>query len=141
MVALEQNPMLDDAMVNDLFARSGAEHISRPFADVLARSLGFIGAFDDGTLVGFVNVATDGGAHAFLLDPTVDPAYRRQGLGRRLVCAAIDLARAANCEWIHVDFGPQLAPFYAACGFVPTQAGVISLVASPEERGTRTPAL
>jgi ribosomal protein S18 acetylase RimI-like enzyme len=98
MVSFEKNPMLDDAMLNELFARSWSEHRSRPFADVLARSLGFIGAFDDGRLVAFVNVATDGGAHAFLLDPTVDPAYRRQGLGCRLVCAAIDFARAANCE-------------------------------------------
>ena len=139
MVSLEKNPMLDDAMLNDLFARSWAEHTSRPFADVLARSLGFIGAFDDGRLIGFVNVATDGGAHAFLLDPTVDPAYRRQGLGRRIVRAAIDLARAANCEWVHVDFEPQLAPFYAACDFVPTEAGMISLVASANERGTSRP--
>ncbi len=93
----------------------------------MARSLGFIGAFDDARLVGFVNVATDGGAHAFLLDPTVDPAYRRQGLGRRLVCAATDLARSARCQWIHVDFESELAPFYAACGFAPkTSAGLIS---------------
>jgi predicted N-acetyltransferase YhbS len=139
MVSLEQNPMLDDAMLNDLFARSWAEHMSRPFADVLARSLGFIGAFDADRLVGFVNVATDGGVHAFLLDPTVDPAYRKQGIGGRMVRAAIDLARAAGCEWIHVDFEPYLAPFYAACGFVPTQAGVISLVASSNERGTSPP--
>jgi|GEM_PF-3953377 len=53
--------MLEDATLNELFARSWPGHISRPFAGVLARSLGFIGAFDSGQLVGFVNVATDGG--------------------------------------------------------------------------------
>jgi len=61
MVSFEKNPMADDAKLNELFARSWPGHISRPFAGVLARSLGFIGAFDRGQLVGFVNVGTDGG--------------------------------------------------------------------------------
>jgi GNAT superfamily N-acetyltransferase len=128
MISLTTNPALDDATLNALFARSWPNHVPRSYTKVLARSLGFIGAFDGARLVGFVNVATDGGAHAFLLDPTVDPAYRRQGLGRRLVRAATDLARSEGCQWIHVDFDSQLAPFYAACGFVPTAAGLISLV-------------
>jgi hypothetical protein len=40
---------------------------------VLQHSLTWITASSDGVLVGFVNVATDGGAHAFLLDTTVHP--------------------------------------------------------------------
>jgi hypothetical protein len=37
-------------------------------------------------------------------------------------------ARAAGCEWLHVDFDPHLRSFYfAACGFMPTDAGVIRL--------------
>ncbi len=127
MVSLVVNPDLDDATLNALFVRSRREHAPRSFVDVLARSLGFVGAFDGAQLVGFVNVATDGGAHAFLLDPTVDPKYRRRGLGTRLVHAAIDLATLARCEWIHVDFEPYLIPFYDACGFARTHAGLISL--------------
>ncbi len=37
-------------------------------------------------------------------------------------------AKAAGCEWLHVDFEPELAPFYFdACGFRPTDAGLIHL--------------
>ncbi len=32
--------------------------------------------------------------------------------------------RRAGCEWLHVDFDDDLAPFYLqACGFQPTPAG------------------
>jgi GNAT superfamily N-acetyltransferase len=74
-----------------------------------------------------VNVATDGGQHAFLLDPTVDAAYRRQGIGTELVRQAASLARASGCEWLHVDYEPPLIPFYRGCGFRDSVAGVMRL--------------
>jgi hypothetical protein len=37
-------------------------------------------------------------------------------------------ARAAGCEYLHVDFEDHLRPFYYdACGFTPTNAGLIAL--------------
>jgi hypothetical protein len=37
-------------------------------------------------------------------------------------------ANAAGCEWLHVDFERDLAPFYFdACGFRSTDAGLIHL--------------
>ncbi|TDC74765.1 GNAT family N-acetyltransferase, partial [Streptomyces hainanensis] len=42
----------------------------------------------DGRLVGFVNVAWDGGAHAFLLDTVVASDHRRLGIAARLVAVA-----------------------------------------------------
>jgi predicted N-acetyltransferase YhbS len=72
-------------------------------------------------------VAWDGGAHAFLLDPTVVPDRRRQGLGSALVRAAIAAASRAGAEWLHVDYVPALAPFYASVGFAPSHAGVLRL--------------
>ena len=91
-------------------------------------SLGWVCARRADTLVGFVNVAWDGGAHAFILDTVVASTVRRQGAGRQLVAHAADHARSAGCEWLHVDFEPHLRPFYFdACGFRPTDAGLISL--------------
>jgi GNAT superfamily N-acetyltransferase len=85
-------------------------------------------ARDAERLVGFVNVAWDGGVHAFVLDTMVAAHARRGGVGRALVEMAIRDARAAGCAWLHVDFEPELRPFYvAACGFAPTDAGVIRL--------------
>jgi GNAT superfamily N-acetyltransferase len=91
-------------------------------------SLGWVCARDDGRLVGFVNVAWDGGAHAFVLDTVVATSVARRGVGTRLVAVATDNARAAGCEWLHVDFEPHLRSFYFdACGFRPTDAGLIQL--------------
>ncbi|WP_432836374.1 GNAT family N-acetyltransferase [Dactylosporangium sp. CA-092794] len=78
-----------------------------------------------GGLAGFVNVAWDGGEHAFVLDTLVAAAHRRAGVGTRLVELAASGARAAGCAWLHVDFEPHLTGFYLdACGFTPTGAGV-----------------
>jgi GNAT superfamily N-acetyltransferase len=72
-------------------------------------------------------VAWDGGAHAFLLDPTVDPSMRRKGVGTALVRSAAQSARDSGAEWLHVDYEPQLEEFYVACGFSLTKAGLMRL--------------
>ncbi len=76
----------------------------------------------------FVNVAWDGGVHAFLLDTVVDEGAQHRGIGTGLVATAVEHARAAGCEWLHVDFDDHLTEFYfQACGFSPTKAGLINL--------------
>jgi ribosomal protein S18 acetylase RimI-like enzyme len=91
-------------------------------------SLGWVTAREDDELVGFVNVAWDGAAHAFVLDTMVTGRVGRRGVGTKLVAIAVRHARAAGCEWLHVDFEDHLRSFYFdACGFAPTNAGLISL--------------
>jgi GNAT superfamily N-acetyltransferase len=127
MVHFEISPPLSDAALNDLFARAWPDHRPGTYQAALERSLGYIGAFRDGQLIGFVNLATDGGEHAFLLDPTVDRAHRRRGIGLELVRRAAALARKSECKWLHVDYEPALAPFYQAAGFRDSLAGVMRL--------------
>jgi GNAT superfamily N-acetyltransferase len=91
-------------------------------------SLGWVTARDGDRLVGFVNVLWDGLVHAWLQDVMVAADARHAGIGRRVVAAARDGARAAGCEWLHVDFDDDLAPFYLeACGFRPARAGLMAL--------------
>ena len=98
------------------------------WAQVNQHSLGWVCARVDDTLVGWVNVAWDGAVHAFLLDTVVNSAHRRRGLATDLVASARGHAAAAGCEWLHVDFDPHLREFYwNACGFEPTDAGLIAL--------------
>ena len=79
-------------------------------------------------LIGFVNVAWDGGDHAFLIDTKVSADHQRRGIGTELVRLAARHAKEAGCEWMEVDFDDGLAPFYYdACGFVPTHAGLLHL--------------
>jgi GNAT superfamily N-acetyltransferase len=121
----------DEAALNALHAE-GFEHrvLDIPWRAQLDRhSLGWVCAHAGADLVGFVNVAWDGGVHAFLLDTLVARRARRRGIGRELVARAVEVARAAGCEWLHVDFeGDDLHAFYMdACGFIPTEAGLIEL--------------
>ena len=44
-----------------------------------------------------------------------------------LVRQAAEAAKSAGCEWLHVDYEDDLTPFYEACGFRPTAAGLIRL--------------
>jgi GNAT superfamily N-acetyltransferase len=121
---------VDDAVLGALHARAfGGPPVTRPWAARLARhALTWLGDFRDGRLTGFVQVAWDGGAHAFILDTMVDPDAQGRGIGAALVRAAAAEARAAGCQWLHVDYEPHLDHFYRVrCGFVPTQAGLINL--------------
>ncbi|MEV6203905.1 GNAT family N-acetyltransferase [Streptomyces sp. NPDC051771] len=120
----------DNAALDALHAEGfGA---STPEADwegrVRRHSLGWVCARDGDALVGFVNVAWDGGGHAFVLDTVVAGGHRRSGIGAELVAEAARQARAAGCAWLHVDFEDDLRAFYVdACGFEPTAAGLIAL--------------
>jgi GNAT superfamily N-acetyltransferase len=91
-------------------------------------SLGWVVARLDGRLVGFVNVPWDGLVHAWIQDTMVASDARDHGIGTELVATAVREARAAGCEWLHVDFDGRLDAFYIeACGFTPTHAGLIEL--------------
>jgi GNAT superfamily N-acetyltransferase len=118
---------LTDTELNALFTAAWPGHVTTAFAAVHRHSLTWISAWRGEHLVGYVNVATDGGHHAFLLDTTVHPAEQRHGLGLRLVRAAAGQAARAGATWLHVDHEPHLDDFYRRCGFVPTAAGLLSL--------------
>ena len=126
-ISYELAPTLSDDALNSLFADAWPHHERSHFAPMLARSLTYVAACADRRLIGFVNVAWDGGQHAFLLDTTVHPDYRRRGIGTALVQRAAAAARACGAAWLHVDYEPHLATFYQACGFRSTLAGLIRL--------------
>jgi GNAT superfamily N-acetyltransferase len=124
-VTWEVGAPLDGAALAELFSLTW--HGPPPRGGVLARSLCWVSAQLNGELIGFVNVAWDGGSHAFLLDPTVHPKHQRRGLGVALVQRAADEVRRRGIEWLSVDFEPHLSEFYRRCGFRPSTAGVMHL--------------
>ena len=123
------SPRVSNEELNGLFVDAWpGPHEERDFLQVLKRSLVYVCAYQNGELVGFVNVAWDGGSHAFLLDTTVRSDKRRQGIGLALVRQAEKEARKAGAEWLHVDYEAKLAEFYRKCGFRATQAGLMRLI-------------
>jgi GNAT superfamily N-acetyltransferase len=124
---------LTDAEMVDLVEAHGGNPATGWWDRIRPRSLGWVTARDaEGLLVGFVNVISDGGDHAFILDTKTRGDHQRGGVGTRIVALAAEHAKAAGCEWLHVDFEPRLAPFSIdACGFRRTDAGLIHLPTQP----------
>lgn len=146
-IVLRRNHPVDKAELNALRAGSwdGGQG-GHDWLAVLRHSLGWITAHYGDRLVGFVNVAWDGGDRAFLLDTTTARDLQRQGIGSRLVGEAIELARSAGCQWLHVDSDADLMErFYEPGGFRPTPAGLVNLrqASDPDgvERSDRPPRL
>ena len=95
---------------------------------VRAHSLGWVTARSETDLVGFVNVIWDGLVHAWIQDEMVASSARRRGIGQDLIRVAAQGSRDAGCEILHVDFEDHLRGFYIdACGFTPTNAGLLRL--------------
>jgi GNAT superfamily N-acetyltransferase len=126
-LAYRVSPLLTNDELNALLAAAWDDHTWQDFQLVLNRSLAFVCAYHEEQLVGFVNLAWDGGEHAFILDTLVHPEFRRRGIGRELVRRAVAEAAGRGLKWVHVDFEPHLQKFYDECGFRSTAAGLIRL--------------
>ena len=136
-IEYRNNTEVRNEELNELLADAWPNHEFRDFRPVLSRSLGYVCARLGKQLVGFVNVAWDGGIHAFLLDTTVRSDLQRKGIGLELVRRAVVLARKKGAEWLHVDYEVRLSEFYRKCGFKKTEASLIKL--SGEETWGQSP--
>ena len=126
---IEWRSAVTDEELVDLTTSHGGQAEAGWWDRVSPHSLGWVTArTEPGELVGFVNVAWDGGDHAFLIDTKTRRTYQRRRVGVRVVSRAIAEARTAGCEWLFVDFESSLATFYIeACGFRSTPAGLVHL--------------
>lgn len=132
-IAYEWRGEFNNVELNELHAEAFATRVFDEaewdwVEQVHRHSLGWVVARKDRQLVGFVNVLWDGLVHAWLQDTIVLKTARNGGVGTALVATAVEEARRAGCEWLHVDFEAHLRRFYFdACGFRPTDAGLIAL--------------
>jgi len=132
-ISFEWRGRFENAELNELHAEAFETRVFDEtewnwLEQVHGHSLGWVVARDGATLVGFINVLWDGLVHAWLQDTMVATSVRHRGVGTKLVEVAVSEARSAGCEWMHVDFDDHLRTFYFdACGFTPTNAGLIAL--------------
>ena len=107
-VVLRWRGPLDDSEMVDLVLSHGGMPVPGWWDQIRPHSFGWVTArIGDGTVVGFVNVVTDGGDHAFLIDTKTRGDYQRRRIGTRVVAFAAQHAKAAGCEWVHCRFRPS----------------------------------
>ncbi len=84
---------------------------------MIAGSLIFIVAVDEGKAIGMGRVISDGVSDAYIQDVTVLQAYRRQGIG----AAIIDILRRESLKrgiaWLGLIAEPGTTQFYEGLGF------------------------
>lgn len=127
---IEWRGMFNNEEVNALHAKCFEHKLcATDWWDKVNRfSLGWVCSRSAGKLIGFVNVAWDGGVHAFILDTMVLSDFQRQGIASAMIMEVVKQAKQTGCEWLHVDFVPRLRSFYFdALAFDPTDAGLIAL--------------
>ena len=127
MIRYLLDPFPPDEALRALWRSAWGDYGPASWRPALDRSLTHVAAYDGDVLVGFVNVAWDGGQHAFLLDTSVHRDWQRRDIATQLVAEAVAAARDRGVAWLHVDFEPHLEGFYHGCGFQPTPAGLIRL--------------
>lgn len=126
-IEIRVDPFPHQRDLDDLWRATWEIDAIADFRAVLTRSLVHIGAYEGDKLLGFANMAWDGGQHAFLVDVCVHPEHRNKGIGQRLVDKAVATARKRGVVWIHVDFEPHLKAFYLECGFKSIEAGIMKV--------------
>jgi hypothetical protein len=78
-ISYRVSPAITNDALNALFASACPDNVWSDFEPVLSRSLAYVCAYQQDRLIGFVNLAWDGGMHAFLLDTTVHPSFDAMG--------------------------------------------------------------
>jgi GNAT superfamily N-acetyltransferase len=112
------SPSVDRVQLNALLADAwSCPQEERDLDPNFDGSLGYVCAYRNAELVGFVNISWDGAYQACLVDLTVRSDLRRQGIGRELVRRAVEVARGAGCMSVHIGYESRLAGFYRKCGF------------------------
>lgn len=91
-------------------------------------------AVDAGTgrTVGMGRVLSDGASDAYVQDVIVDPGYRGQGIGRRLVAALLERCREDGILWVGVVAEPGSIAFWERAGFAPLEGHVAMRLAGEE---------
>ncbi len=74
-----------------------------------------IGAWDDHQLIGFARAVSDQHFRAYIEDVMVHPAYRRHGIGHRLLAQLLDAL--SHIETISLFCEPGLVGMYARHSF------------------------
>ena len=85
--------------------------------------IGFVN--DDDDLVAFARVLSDFVAKAIIFDVIVDPRYRKQGLGKKLMDAIPTHSKLQKVKHFELYCLPEMVTFYREYGFEDSLGGLV----------------
>jgi ribosomal protein S18 acetylase RimI-like enzyme len=97
---------------NDEYMRSADELMS-----ALSRSTCVVSAYDDGALVGFGRVVSDGALHAMIYDLIVSPDHQCRGIGAEILRRLVTFCRQEGISDIQLFCAKGKRHFYEQRGF------------------------
>ena len=99
-------------------------------AGIVAGSHCFLVARQAKTIFAMGRAISDGVSDAYIQDVTVDPAFRRQGIGSQMVAALVTRLEADGIGWVGLIAERKTHPFYRPLGFSPMADSVPMLKTS-----------
>lgn len=87
------------------------------FAAISSSWYTLCGYHENGDLVGFARIVSDGILYAFICDMIVDPSFQNQGIGSSLLNQLIDACRGAGIRVVWLMAAAEKSGFYAKFGF------------------------
>jgi len=121
----EEKPGLTPEQVAALRESVGWDGISELYEKILGTTYFCVGCFDGDTLVGYVDVVSDGVCDAYIRDLVVHPDYQWKGIGSKLLSIAIEKVKEDGIYATNTLFEPALTDFYKKAGFHIMSGGII----------------
>lgn len=126
---IERNEKIDLVELNELLSTIGwgIKDLDK-LENSLKLSWGWITARDDnGKLIGFVQILSDGIKHAYILRLLVDKKYQGQGVGTKIVENMMELLNENKLNPVLIT-KPSEESFYNRFGFDRNSNGFISML-------------
>ena len=121
-----RDAQVDPKEIEDLRAAVGWDRCEGTYSLTLKRYYTYYTVrAEEGQLIGYLSILSDGIADAFLIDLMVHPRFQAKAIGTRLVKRAIQDMKQAGIRCVQVTFNETLRGFYAQCGFHLFGGGII----------------
>ncbi|MCB2148230.1 MAG: GNAT family N-acetyltransferase [Deltaproteobacteria bacterium] len=131
---LETPTRIDIARLTELYRQAGwwTDEADNPslVAGIVAGSHCFLVARQAERIIAMGRAISDRISDAYIQDVTVDPAFRRQGIGSRMVSELVVRLEADGIGWIGLIAERKTHPFYRPLGFSPMADSVPMLKTS-----------